>query len=69
MNIAANQAIYPQTPTHLSYPNGAIIQNPMQQPNSLVRKSYADDNLIYFLILGILSSYGTNWSGSINIIV
>jgi hypothetical protein len=40
MNIAANQAIYPQTPAHLSYPNGAIIQNPMQQPNSLVRKSY-----------------------------
>jgi hypothetical protein len=39
MNIAANQAIYPQTATHLPYPNGAIIQNPMQQTASLVNKS------------------------------
>ncbi|CAF1626813.1 unnamed protein product, partial [Adineta ricciae] len=31
MNIAANQAIYPQTAAHMPYPNGAIIQNPMQQ--------------------------------------
>jgi hypothetical protein len=35
MNIAANQAIYPQTATHLQYPNGAIIQNPLQQPASM----------------------------------
>lgn len=40
MNIAANQSIYPQTATHLPYPNGAIIQSPMQQPASLVRKSF-----------------------------
>jgi hypothetical protein len=38
MNIAANQAIYPQAATHLPYHNGAIIQNPLQQPASLVRK-------------------------------
>lgn len=37
MNIAANQAIYPQTATHLPYPNGAIIQNPLQQQASMVR--------------------------------
>jgi hypothetical protein len=36
MNIAANQAIYPQTATHLSYPNGAILPNPLQQTASLV---------------------------------
>ncbi|CAF1040952.1 unnamed protein product [Rotaria sordida] len=35
MNIAANQAMYPQTATHLSYPNGAIIQNPLQQSASI----------------------------------
>jgi hypothetical protein len=35
MNIAANQAIYPQAATHLSYPNGAIIQNPLQQSASI----------------------------------
>jgi hypothetical protein len=35
MNIAANQAIYPQTATHLQYPNGAIIQNHLQQPTSI----------------------------------
>jgi hypothetical protein len=40
MNIAANQAIYPQAATHLPYHNGAIIQNPLQQPASLVRKSF-----------------------------
>ena len=39
MNIAANQAIYPQTATHLQYPNGAIIQNPLQQSASMVKKS------------------------------
>ena len=37
MNIAANQAIYPQTATHLPYPNGAIIQNSLQQQASIVR--------------------------------
>ncbi|CAF0995851.1 unnamed protein product [Adineta ricciae] len=35
MNIAANQAIYPQTPAHMSYPNGAILQNPLQQSTSI----------------------------------
>ncbi|CAF3525566.1 unnamed protein product [Rotaria sp. Silwood1] len=35
MNIAANQTIYPQTAAHLPYPNGAIIQSPIQQPTSL----------------------------------
>ncbi|CAF0779889.1 unnamed protein product [Rotaria sordida] len=35
MNIAANQSIYPQTAAHMPYHNGAIIQNPMQQPTSL----------------------------------
>jgi hypothetical protein len=40
MNIAANQAIYPQTATHLPYPNGAIIQNHLQQPASLVKKFF-----------------------------
>ncbi|UJR15418.1 hypothetical protein I4U23_002364 [Adineta vaga] len=35
MNIAANQAIYPQTPTHMSYPNGAILQSPLPQPTSM----------------------------------
>ncbi|CAF3527589.1 unnamed protein product [Rotaria sordida] len=35
MNIAANQSIYPQTTAHMPYHNGAIIQNPMQQPTSL----------------------------------
>ncbi|CAF1375034.1 unnamed protein product [Rotaria sp. Silwood1] len=35
MNIAANQAIYPQTATHLPYHNGAIIQNPLQQSASI----------------------------------
>ena len=40
MNIAANQAIYPQTATHLSYPNGAILQNPLQQPGSMVKKIF-----------------------------
>jgi hypothetical protein len=40
MNIAANQAIYPQTATHLQYPNGAIIQNPLQQPASMVTKFF-----------------------------
>lgn len=39
MNIAANQAIYPQTATHMPYPNGAIIQNPIQQTASLVNNS------------------------------
>lgn len=39
MNIAANQAIYPQTATHLPYPNGAILQNPLQQPASMVSKN------------------------------
>lgn len=37
MNIAATQPIYPQTATHMPYPNGAIIQSPIQQPGSLVR--------------------------------
>jgi hypothetical protein len=41
MNIAANQAIYPQTATHLPYPNGAIIQNPMQQTASLVKNKFS----------------------------
>ena len=36
MNIAANQAIYPQAATHLPYHNGAIMQNPMQQTASMV---------------------------------
>ena len=36
MNIAANQAIYPQTATHMPYANGAILQSPMQQATSLV---------------------------------
>jgi hypothetical protein len=40
MNIAANQAIYPQTATHLPYHNGAIIQSPLQQHASIVRKSF-----------------------------
>ena len=40
MNIAANQAIYPQTATHLPYPNGAIIQNPLQQHASIVKKIF-----------------------------
>jgi len=35
MNIAANHAIYPQTATHLPYPNGAIIPSPLQQTASL----------------------------------
>ncbi|CAM2719772.1 unnamed protein product [Rotaria socialis] len=35
MNIAANQAMYPQTATHLPYPNGAILQNSLQQSASL----------------------------------
>ena len=43
MNIAANQAIYPQTATHLPYHNGAILQNPMQQTASLVRKCLSFD--------------------------
>lgn len=43
MNIAANQAIYPQTATHLSYPNGAIIQSPIQQTASLVREYWSFD--------------------------
>ena len=47
MNIAANQApIYPQAATHLSYANGAIIQNPMQQTASIV-------NTIDFVLLNI----------------
>jgi hypothetical protein len=36
MNIAANQAIYPQTAAHMQYPNGAIIQSPIQQTASIV---------------------------------
>ena len=43
MNIAANQAIYPQTATHLPYHNGAIIQSPIQQTASLVRKFPSGD--------------------------
>jgi len=40
MNIAANQAIYPQTATHLPYPNGAILQSPLQQPTSIVKEFF-----------------------------
>ncbi len=40
MNIAANQPIYPPAAPHLSYHNGAIIQSPMQQTASLVRKIF-----------------------------
>jgi len=36
MNIAASQPIYPQPATHLAYPNGAILQSPLQQPASIV---------------------------------
>ncbi|CAF5203770.1 unnamed protein product, partial [Rotaria magnacalcarata] len=39
MNIAANQAMYPQTATHLPYPNGAILQNSLQQSASLASYS------------------------------
>jgi hypothetical protein len=69
MNIAANQAIYPQTATHMSYPNGAIIQNPMQQTASLVRHSDRKKNLTILLscFLGILFSYGTKCSRPIDI--
>jgi hypothetical protein len=35
MNLAANQAMYPQTAAHLPYANGAIIQNHLQQPASI----------------------------------
>lgn len=38
MNLAANQAMYPQTATHMSYPNGAILQSPLQQPSSIVKR-------------------------------
>lgn len=38
MNIAANQSIYPQTGAHVSYPNGAILSNPLQAAGSLVKK-------------------------------
>ena len=44
MNIAANQAIYPQTATHLPYHNGAIMQNPMQQTASMVNDEHDDDD-------------------------
>ena len=40
MNIAANQAMYPRAATHLSYPNGAIIQDSLQQTASIVRKLF-----------------------------
>ncbi len=40
MNLAANQAMYPQTAAHLPYANGAIIQNHLQQPASIVRKFF-----------------------------
>jgi hypothetical protein len=52
MNIAANQAIYPQAATHLPYPNGAIIQNPLQQPASIVRKSFLfyQENIIMIFL-------------------
>ena len=70
MNIAANQAIYPQTATHLPYPNGAIIQSPIQQTASIVRIKFV---FVCFILrqfyLGILSSYGTNWSDPINLII
>jgi hypothetical protein len=67
MNIAANQAIYPQTATHLSYPNGAIIQNHLQQPASMVRKSGCFiKKIIDIYFLGVLSTYEYGWSGSIN---
>jgi hypothetical protein len=44
MNIAANQAIYPQTATHLPYHNGAIMQSPMQQTASMVNDDDDDDD-------------------------
>lgn len=40
MNIAANQPIYPQPTAHMPYPNGAIIQSPIQQTASLVRDPF-----------------------------
>jgi hypothetical protein len=48
MNIAANQAIYPQTATHMQYPNGAIIQNPLQQTASLVRNHHVKIIIFFF---------------------
>ncbi|CAF1381454.1 unnamed protein product [Adineta steineri] len=44
MNIAANQAIYPQTATNLPYPNGAIIQSPLQQPQSIASYPHLGPN-------------------------
>lgn len=72
MNLAATQAMYPQTATHLPYHNGAIIQNPLQQSASIVRKIQAVLSYLISInktnksfILGIISTNKLSWSSSI----
>ena len=69
MNIAANQAIYPQTATHMPYPNGAIIPSHMQQTASIVgRVSISRPGCAHGLaLLGILSTHGTDGSWPIDV--
>ena len=50
MNIAANQSIYPPTAAPMPYPNGAIIQNPIQQTASFVRKPCCTEKTCEFTI-------------------
>jgi hypothetical protein len=54
MNIAANQAIYPQTTTHMPYHNGAMIQSPIQQTASIVNHRNAQNNNIIELLLFLI---------------
>ena len=50
MNIAANQAIYPQTASHLPYANGAILQSPLQQTASLVGGDEKSIGVFFLLV-------------------